>query len=70
MEVKCSIYIYICFYVQGELEEGLTKFQALVSENPRDFRPYLCQVYVITILLVDAISYDSREFLDTNKLCC
>ncbi|XP_022963050.1 protein SLOW GREEN 1, chloroplastic isoform X1 [Cucurbita moschata] len=29
--------------VKGELEEGLKKFQELVEENPRDFRPYLCQ---------------------------
>lgn len=26
------------------MEEALTKFQALIDENPRDFRPYLCQV--------------------------
>jgi hypothetical protein len=30
--------------LQGELEEALKKFQGLVSDNPRDFRPYLCQV--------------------------
>lgn len=41
-----------CFYnyiytFQGGLEEGLKKFQDLVDENPRDFRPYLCQVMKI-----------------------
>lgn len=32
------------YFLQGELEEGLKKLQDLVKENPRDFRPYLCQV--------------------------
>lgn len=35
---------YSIVYLQGELEEGLKKFQTLVDENPQDFRPYLCQV--------------------------
>ena len=39
-------YTYI-YTFQGELEEGLKKFQDLVDENPRDFRPYLCQVMKI-----------------------
>ncbi|CAA2983066.1 SLOW GREEN 1, chloroplastic [Olea europaea subsp. europaea] len=29
--------------VKGDFEEALENFQALVNENPRDFRPYLCQ---------------------------
>lgn len=36
--------------VKGELEEALEKFQALVNENPRDFRPYLCQGIVYSLL--------------------
>ncbi|XP_054804696.1 protein SLOW GREEN 1, chloroplastic isoform X2 [Prosopis cineraria] len=28
---------------KGDLEEGLKRFQELVDEDPRDFRPYLCQ---------------------------
>ncbi|XVE83256.1 hypothetical protein DITRI_Ditri16bG0073100 [Diplodiscus trichospermus] len=34
--------------VKGELEEGLKKFQGLINDNPRDFRPYLCQVRVFS----------------------
>ncbi|KAK1311727.1 hypothetical protein QJS10_CPA07g00402 [Acorus calamus] len=36
--------------VKGELEEGLKHFQSLVDENPRDFRPYLCQGIVYSLL--------------------
>ncbi|XP_038880966.1 protein SLOW GREEN 1, chloroplastic [Benincasa hispida] len=36
--------------VKGELEEGLKKFQDLVDENPRDFRPYLCQGIIYSLL--------------------
>ncbi|KAH9718079.1 TPR REGION domain-containing protein [Citrus sinensis] len=36
--------------VEGELEEGLKKFQDLVKENPRDFRPYLCQGIIYSLL--------------------
>jgi len=45
-----SKYVY-WYALQGELDEGLKKFQDLVNENPRDFRPYLCQVcshYLLT----------------------
>ncbi|XP_073128171.1 protein SLOW GREEN 1, chloroplastic isoform X2 [Henckelia pumila] len=30
--------------IKGDLEEALEKFQVLIDENPRDFRPYLCQL--------------------------
>ncbi|KAK2991870.1 hypothetical protein RJ640_013045 [Escallonia rubra] len=36
--------------VKGELEEGLKQFQTLVDENPRDFRPYLCQGIIYSLL--------------------
>lgn len=36
--------------VKGELEEGLKKFQDLVDENPRDFRPYLCQGIIYSLM--------------------
>ncbi|CAN4115212.1 unnamed protein product [Withania somnifera] len=36
--------------VKGELEEALKKFRLLVQENPRDFRPYLCQGIVYSLL--------------------
>ncbi|MCL7022936.1 hypothetical protein MKW94_022914 [Papaver nudicaule] len=36
--------------VKGDLEEGLKKFQELVDDNPRDFRPYLCQGIIYSLL--------------------
>ncbi|KAI4317180.1 hypothetical protein L6164_025073 [Bauhinia variegata] len=35
--------------VKGGLDEGLKQFQDLVEENPRDFRPYLCQGIIYTL---------------------
>ncbi|XP_027338600.1 protein SLOW GREEN 1, chloroplastic isoform X2 [Abrus precatorius] len=36
--------------VQDNLEEGLKRFQDLIDENPRDFRPYLCQGIIYSLL--------------------
>lgn len=36
--------------VKGELEEAFVDFQALINDNPRDFRPYLCQGIVYSLL--------------------
>ncbi|KAL7144102.1 hypothetical protein ABFS83_08G236300 [Erythranthe nasuta] len=36
--------------VEGNLKEALENFQALIDENPRDFRPYLCQGIVYSLL--------------------
>ncbi|XP_028762986.1 protein SLOW GREEN 1, chloroplastic-like [Neltuma alba] len=36
--------------VKGDLEEGLKRFQELVDEDPRDFRPYLCQGIIYSLL--------------------
>ncbi|MBA0561122.1 hypothetical protein Golob_017974 [Gossypium lobatum] len=36
--------------VKGELEEGMKKFQDLINDNPRDFRPYLCQGIIYSLL--------------------
>lgn len=33
--------------MQGDLEEALKLFQDLANQNPRDFRPYLCQVNLL-----------------------
>ncbi|GAB2282954.1 hypothetical protein Dimus_017488 [Dionaea muscipula] len=35
--------------VQGDLDEALRKFQDLVHQNPRDFRPYLCQGIIYSL---------------------
>ncbi|KAF6171001.1 hypothetical protein GIB67_028562 [Kingdonia uniflora] len=42
-ERNIRILIAQMLVVKGDLEEGLKKFQDLVNDNPRDFRPYLCQ---------------------------
>ncbi|XP_051127452.1 protein SLOW GREEN 1, chloroplastic [Andrographis paniculata] len=36
--------------IKGDLESALEKFQALIDENPRDFRPYLCQGIIYSML--------------------
>ncbi|CAN1804176.1 protein SLOW GREEN 1, chloroplastic [Linum perenne] len=36
--------------LQGYLEEGLSKFQDLIKEDPRDFRPYLCQGIIYSLM--------------------
>ncbi|KAJ0230009.1 hypothetical protein HA466_0312290 [Hirschfeldia incana] len=36
--------------VKGEFEEGLKIFQQMVKDNPRDFRPYLCQGIVYSLM--------------------
>ncbi|KAB2058034.1 hypothetical protein ES319_A11G207900v1 [Gossypium barbadense] len=36
--------------LHGELEEGMKKFQDLINDNPRDFRPYLCQGIIYSLL--------------------
>ncbi|XP_030463332.2 protein SLOW GREEN 1, chloroplastic [Syzygium oleosum] len=36
--------------VEGDLNAGLKDFQDLVNENPRDFRPYLCQGIIYSLL--------------------
>ncbi|KAL2240982.1 protein SLOW GREEN 1, chloroplastic isoform X1 [Sesamum indicum] len=45
--------------IKGDFEEALEKFQALIDENPRDFRPYLCQGIVYSLL-------DKRKEADAN----
>lgn len=36
--------------IKGNLEEALEKLQVLIDENPRDFRPYLCQGIIYSLL--------------------
>ncbi|KFK30511.1 hypothetical protein AALP_AA7G271400 [Arabis alpina] len=36
--------------VKGQFEEGLKIFQQMVKDNPRDFRPYLCQGIVYGLM--------------------
>ncbi|GAB4847687.1 hypothetical protein Ancab_026749 [Ancistrocladus abbreviatus] len=35
--------------LHGELDKGLKMFQNLIDENPRDFRPYLCQGIIYSL---------------------
>ncbi|KAF2553688.1 hypothetical protein F2Q68_00038076 [Brassica cretica] len=36
--------------VKGQFEEALKIFQQMVNDNPRDFRPYLCQGIVYSLM--------------------
>ncbi|XP_071732299.1 protein SLOW GREEN 1, chloroplastic [Rutidosis leptorrhynchoides] len=36
--------------VKGELDDALKLFKDLIDENPRDFRPYLCQGIIYSLL--------------------
>ncbi|KAH7656882.1 TPR-like protein [Dioscorea alata] len=36
--------------IQGDYEEALEIYEGLVKEEPRDFRPYLCQGIIYTLL--------------------
>ncbi|RDX69145.1 protein SLOW GREEN 1, chloroplastic, partial [Mucuna pruriens] len=36
--------------VQGNLVEGLKRFQDLIDQNPRDFRPYICKGIIYSLL--------------------
>ncbi|WCJ29872.1 Tetratricopeptide repeat (TPR)-like superfamily protein [Euphorbia peplus] len=49
-ERNIKILIAQMHVVKGELEEGLKKYQDLINENPRDFRPYLCQGIIYSLL--------------------
>ncbi|CAN6442256.1 unnamed protein product [Victoria cruziana] len=49
-ERNIKILIAQMHVVKGELEEGLREFQDLVKEDPRDFRPYLCQGIIYSLL--------------------
>ncbi|GMY11229.1 protein slow green 1, chloroplastic [Fagus crenata] len=48
-ERNIKILIAQMHVVKGELDEGLKKLQDLVKENPRDFRPYLCQGIIYSL---------------------
>ena len=41
-------YVYL-YVLQGELDEGLKKFQDLVKEDPQDMWPYLNLVCFLTL---------------------
>lgn len=49
-ERNIKILIAQMHVVKGELEEGLKNFQVLIDENPRDFRPYLCQGIIYSLM--------------------
>ncbi|CAH9123220.1 unnamed protein product [Cuscuta epithymum] len=49
-ERNIKILIAQMHVIKGELQEALEKLKNLVQENPRDFRPYLCQGIVYSLL--------------------
>ncbi|XP_061358434.1 protein SLOW GREEN 1, chloroplastic [Gastrolobium bilobum] len=48
-ERNIRILIAQMLVVQGNLEEGLKRFQDLIDQNPRDFRPYLCRGIIYSL---------------------
>ncbi|MFS7969517.1 putative tetratricopeptide-like helical domain superfamily [Helianthus anomalus] len=52
--------------VKGELDEALKLFKDLIDENPRDFRPYLCQGIIYSLL--DKKEEAEEQFLTYQSL--
>lgn len=52
--------------VKGELDDALKLFKDLINENPRDFRPYLCQGIVYSLL--DRKEEAEEQFLTYQSL--
>ncbi|KAK9678701.1 hypothetical protein RND81_11G228000 [Saponaria officinalis] len=48
-ERNIKILIAQMLLVKGELDEASKKYQELINENPRDFRPYLCQGIIYSL---------------------
>eukprot|EP00262_Sarcandra_glabra_P008184 TRINITY_DN21470_c0_g1_i1.p1 TRINITY_DN21470_c0_g1~~TRINITY_DN21470_c0_g1_i1.p1 ORF type:complete len:353 (-),score=87.81 TRINITY_DN21470_c0_g1_i1:263-1321(-) len=49
-ERNIKILIAQMHVIKGDLEEGLKRYNDLVNEDPRDFRPYLCQGIIYSLL--------------------
>ncbi|XP_010925351.1 protein SLOW GREEN 1, chloroplastic [Elaeis guineensis] len=49
-ERNIKILIAQMHVVKGDLEGASKQFQDLINENPRDFRPYLCQGIIYSLL--------------------
>ncbi|WOK97024.1 hypothetical protein Cni_G05732 [Canna indica] len=49
-ERNIKILIAQMHVVKGDLEGASQRFQDLINENPRDFRPYLCQGIIYSLL--------------------
>nr|XP_043618573.1 protein SLOW GREEN 1, chloroplastic [Erigeron canadensis] len=52
--------------VKGELDDALKLFKDLINENPRDFRPYLCQGIIYSLL--DKKEEAEEQFLTYQSL--
>ncbi|KAI7730942.1 hypothetical protein M8C21_006346 [Ambrosia artemisiifolia] len=52
--------------VKGELDDALKLFKDLIDENPRDFRPYLCQGIIYSLL--DKKEEAEEQFLTYQSL--
>ncbi|KAL8251682.1 hypothetical protein R6Q59_035375 [Mikania micrantha] len=52
--------------VKGELDDALKQFKDLIDENPRDFRPYLCQGIIYSLL--DKKEEAEEQFLTYQSL--
>ncbi|XP_076887158.1 protein SLOW GREEN 1, chloroplastic-like [Bidens hawaiensis] len=52
--------------VKAELDDALKQFKDLIDENPRDFRPYLCQGIIYSLL--DKKEEAEEQFLTYQNL--
>ncbi|XP_076915335.1 protein SLOW GREEN 1, chloroplastic-like [Bidens hawaiensis] len=52
--------------VKAELDDALKQFKDLIDENPRDFRPYLCQGIIYSLL--DKKEEAEEQFLTHQSL--
>lgn len=52
--------------VKGELDDAMKQFKDLIEENPRDFRPYLCQGIIYSLL--DKNEEAEEQFLTYQSL--
>ncbi|KAI3767731.1 hypothetical protein L2E82_18098 [Cichorium intybus] len=65
-ERNIKILIAQMHVVKGGLDEALKLFKDLIDENPRDFRPYLCQGIVYSLL--DRQKEAEEQFLTYQSL--
>ncbi|KAG6556837.1 hypothetical protein Mapa_001784 [Marchantia paleacea] len=53
--------------IQGNLDEAMEQYRTVVEEDPQDYRPYLCQGLVYSIIGEEAEA--EKQFKSYRKLC-
>lgn len=69
LSIPCLSCLLMVFFGchQGNLQEALAQYQELEREDPTDFRPYLCQGLVYTLL--DQKAEAERAFRKYRRRC-